>query len=45
MPILYDDPKDVLDLKFSLINGLILPGGGNEIFGPSELTKTAAYLL
>ena len=48
IPLFYDDSKEDLDMKFSKINGLLIPGGGNKIIspdGPTDFTKTGAYLI
>ena len=50
IPIFYDYPENKLQLIFEKINGLVLPGGSEELFlknpivKKTKLTKTTEYL-
>ncbi|GJP74626.1 hypothetical protein CLOP_g5183 [Closterium sp. NIES-67] len=44
VPLLYDEPEEILREKFDSINGLLLPGGGTDLV-PGRFMSTVQLLL
>ncbi|CAI5983181.1 unnamed protein product [Closterium sp. NIES-65] len=44
VPLLYDEPVEVLRQKFDMINGLLIPGGGTDLV-PGPFMSTVQLLL
>ncbi|CAI5472388.1 unnamed protein product, partial [Closterium sp. Yama58-4] len=44
VPLLYDEPVEILRQKFDMINGLLIPGGGTDLV-PGPFMSTVQMLL